>query len=83
MSKRAREAAIRREDAKLFPPGFWDLPAPTPRETARADALAMRRRAATLRELAGRGMCVRKYAREATMLEAEADRLEVGDGLTT
>ncbi len=36
----------------------------------------LRREAATLRDLAARGMCIRKYPKLATAMEAEADRLE-------
>jgi len=32
MSKRAREAALKREATRLFPPGYWDKPVPTERE---------------------------------------------------
>jgi hypothetical protein len=50
------------------------LPSWAPPQPTRAESL--RRQAAELRVLASRGMCVRKYPRLATAMEAEADRLE-------
>lgn len=38
--------------------------------------VSLRREAATLRDLAARGMCVRKYPKLAAQMEAHADRLE-------
>jgi hypothetical protein len=36
MSKRAREAALKREAGRLFPPGYWDKPKPTREDEIRA-----------------------------------------------
>src|SRR5712692_8641170 len=70
MSKRARAAAISRLGAALFPPGIWpSAPALTSRRTQ------LLRQAAELRELAGRGMKPRAYARAAAQLEQEAATL--------
>ena len=77
-SKRARDAAMKREAAKLFPPGFWDKPVPTPEEQAKNKADGLRRTAKTLRDLAARGMCSRKYIREAARLEEQADSILKG-----
>lgn len=77
-SKRARDAAMKREAAKLFPPGFWDRPAPTLEEQTKNKADELRRTAKTLRELAARGMCSRKYTREAAKLEEQANSLLKG-----
>ncbi len=77
-SKRARDAAMKREAAKLFPPGFWDKPTPTPEELAKQKADMLLRTAKTLRDLAARGMCSRKYAREAAKLEEQANSLLKG-----
>lgn len=74
-SKRARDAAMKREAAKLFPPGFFDKPTPTPEEQARQKADGLRLAAKTLRELAARGMNRHRYTHEAAKLEAEADAL--------
>ena len=71
-SKRARKAALDREASRLFPPGFCTKGDPV--EAPRSAVL--RRQAATLRELAARGMCPRKYAAEAQRLEAEAAALD-------
>lgn len=73
-SKRARAAAEKREAARLFPPGYWDTPAPT--AEAKQQAERLRRTAQTLRDLAARGMKRRKYTAEASKLEAEANQLE-------
>jgi len=66
-SKRARMAALRREAARLFPPGYWDdlrsVPQPSEEERARSQA-------ARLREMADRGMSPRKFRREAAAIEA-------------
>lgn len=75
-SKRTRKAAMDREAARLFPPGFWDTPEPTEEEKRAAKVLSLRRHAATLRGLAERGMCRRKFTKEADAAEAEADALE-------
>lgn len=78
-SKRARNAAMKREAAKLFPPGFWDKPTPTPEEQAKKKAENLRHTAQILRDLAERGMNTRKYAREAAKLDAQADALMAND----
>lgn len=75
VSKRAREAALKREHDRLFPTGYWDRPEPTEAEKAAAQRKNLLRRAATLRELAERGMSPRKYTRAADRLEAEARTL--------
>jgi hypothetical protein len=75
VSKRARAAALVREHAKLFPPGYWDEPGPTEQEKREAKALTLQRSAANLRDLAARGMSPRKFTRAAEALEAEAARL--------
>lgn len=72
MSKRARKSATEREAARLFPPGYWDMPTPS------ADALTQQAResklraAKNLRDLAARGMSPRKFIRAAEKLEKEA-----------
>lgn len=66
MSARARKAAIAREAIRLFPPGTF------PPAAAQDKALALRRHAVTLRELASRGMSPRKHLAAAARLEAEA-----------
>lgn len=75
MSKRAREAAIKREAERLFPKGFFDAPKKTEQEIAKDKAETLRRAAANLRDLAKRGMQTRKFTREAEQLEKEADGL--------
>lgn len=75
VSKRARKAWQDREAARLFPPGTF--PAPTPPQPAPAERLRLN--AARLRDLAGRGMSPRKFAREAARLEAEAAALEASE----
>ena len=77
-SNRARDAAMKREAAKLFPPGFWDKPAPTPEELAKQKADMLLRTAKTLRDLAARGMNSRKYTREAAKLEEQANSILKG-----
>ena len=73
-SKRAREAALQREGARLFPPGTSpELEEPTPAE----QAATLLRAAANLRALAAQGMHKRLYPREAARLEAMAARLAV------
>ncbi len=69
MSKRARRDAERRLSLKLFGPNGLQRE-PTPQPTKRERLLAQ---AKQLRELAERGMSVRKFTREAERLEAEAD----------
>ena len=64
MSKRARQAAMKRECARLFPPGYWE------REPVKLDECARDlNQALRLRELAMRGMNTRKYLTEAERLE--------------
>jgi len=77
ISKRARKAAFDREVARLFPEGFNAMCAPKPLPKL-GEREALLQQAARLRGLADRGMCVRKYRREADRLEAEAARLEDG-----
>jgi hypothetical protein len=77
VSKAARNAAFKREAARLFPEGFWDPPEKTAAEQAREKAESLRRSAANLRQLAARGMSTKKFTREATRMEAEAAALEV------
>lgn len=74
-SKRARAAWLKREAARLFPPGTFVTATPQP-----APADQLRLNAARLRDLAGRGMSPRKFAREAARLEAEAAALEEKGG---
>jgi len=71
ISKRAREAVLKRMHEELFPEG--GLPHPTAKQPAYKQTLL--RKAKQLRELAARGMSPRKYAREAARLEAEAAKL--------
>lgn len=75
-SKRAREAALKREHDRLFPAGYWDAPEKPPEMIAAEKAATLRRSAANLRELAERGMSTRKFLREAAQLEAQAAELE-------
>ena len=70
VSRRAREAAIKREHDRLFPPSYWDTE--TPGETPEGRRERLLRLATMLRNLAERGMCTRKYMREAAKLEKEA-----------
>jgi len=75
-SKRTRAAMLKREAARLFPPGFWEKLQPTDQEKREQQIASLRHRAKELRVLASRGMCTRKYRREADKLELEADALE-------
>jgi hypothetical protein len=75
MSKAARRAAEKREAARLFPPGFWDKPQPTPEEQLKAKVDGRRLAAKTLRDLAARGMNRHRYTHEAAKLDAQADAL--------
>ena len=78
VSKRAREAAMKREAARLFPPGYWDRPEPTPEQIAterEAKRSQMLDYAKFLRHLADGGMRPRVHRREATRLEREAVEL--------
>ena len=72
MSKRARSAAMKREAARLFPPGYWDPPPQSAGDKAAAQAAVLLRTAAQLRELAARGMQPRKYVKAAERLERQA-----------
>lgn len=74
-SKRARKAALEREAARLFPPGYFDPPELTEAEHNARRAEALLRSAATLRDLAERGMKPRAHRKHAARLEAEAERL--------
>ena len=75
-SKRARKAALEREASRLFPPGYWDFMKPKP-----ADSIESKRRAAaTLRDLATRGMSARSFIRQADRLEREAADMEKAKG---
>jgi hypothetical protein len=78
MSKRAKDAAVRRLGVALFGPGgltVEDLQGgTTPQPTKRESLLS---HAALLRELAARGMSTGRYSREADRLEAQAAALGV------
>jgi hypothetical protein len=78
MSKSARNAALKREAARLFPPGFWDKPQTTPEEQLKAKIDGIRLAAKTLRDLAARGMNRHRYTYEAAKLEAQADSMSKG-----
>lgn len=77
-SKRARAAALKREAARLFPPGIWDRDPLTPAQILEKRIVVLRRRAASLFDLAARGMRTKRYRREADALVAEAERLAAG-----
>jgi hypothetical protein len=70
----AREAALKREHDRLFPPGYWDEPEKTEAEIVAGKIEQMRRQIERLRDLADRGMNVRKYRREADKLEAQIEK---------
>jgi hypothetical protein len=75
MSKRARAAASRRIAVALFGPGGGtraDIMGTTPQPSAREQLL---QHAARLRDLAARGMSVRRFTREAAAAEARARAL--------
>lgn len=76
MSQRAREAATAREAARLFPPGTLTPPPVTEAEARAAEMATLRRSAATLRDLAARGMSRVRFTREAAKLEEQANALE-------
>lgn len=78
VSKRARKAWMDVQAARLFPPGYWDEPIQTPAEANAAKALRLRRSAATLREMADRGMSQARFRKQADALDAQADVLEGG-----
>lgn len=76
MSKRARRAAEKRLELALFGPGgLREAIRPRPL-SATPPAELMRRQAKRLRDLAARGMSVRKFTKEADRLEREAEGLE-------
>ena len=75
MSKRARDAAMKREAARLF--AGVDLRPKTPQPT---EAQKLRWHARELRALADRGMSTRRFNRIAAEKEAQADVLEEKDG---
>jgi hypothetical protein len=82
MSKAARAAAMKRETARLFPPGFWDKPQPTQEEQLKQKVAGIRLAAKTLRDLAARGMNRHRYTHEAAKLEAKADELLANNDLS-
>jgi hypothetical protein len=75
MSKAAREAAMKREASRLFPPGFWDKPQESEDGKKKKQAERLIRTAQTLRDLAARGMRTRSYLQEADKLDARAAAL--------
>jgi hypothetical protein len=78
MSARARKRALNAEGARLFPRGFWEQDQ-TEAERKEADIERLRRSAQSLRELADRGMSVRRFRRDAAKLDATADALQRAD----
>lgn len=76
VSQRARKAALERTRTELFPPGFWDAPERTPQQLATERAVALRRAATNLRDLAQRGMSPKRHLRAAIALETEACKLD-------
>jgi hypothetical protein len=77
-SKRARNAAMTREAARLFPPGYWDEPIPTEEEKRVKKIASLRAQAAACRTWASQGIQPRKLLKQATQYEAEAIELETG-----
>lgn len=75
VSARARRAALRREHARLFPPGYWALREVSAPDQLRRLADAADRTAAQLRDLAARGQKPRAYPKKAAELEAQAAKL--------
>jgi hypothetical protein len=73
VSKRAREATLKREAEILFPPGYWAAPEKTTEEIAQENIDRLLRAARNLRNLAARGMSPKKHLEAAEKLEAEAD----------
>lgn len=73
MSKRAREAAQKRLGEALFGKGGL-IPYALPPQPSKATR--MREQAARLRDLASRGMSVRRFTKESARLEIEADELD-------
>jgi hypothetical protein len=78
VSKRAREAALKREAWNLFPPGYWDSPEKTAEEIAQENIDRLLRAAHNLRGLAARGMSPKKHLKAAEEMEAEADLVRRG-----
>ncbi len=78
MSKRAKDEASRRLGIALFGHNCTreDIMGSVPQPSAREKLL---RHAKTLRDLANRGMCVRKYNRLADEAEAQAALLPQGE----
>ena len=76
ISKAARARALQRETERLFPPGFWDEPAPTDAQARSRRVAQLRQKADELEELANRGMSPRKYRSAAGMARTEAAALE-------
>ena len=66
---------MEREARRLFPPGYFDSPDPTPEQRIEQERTSKRMAAKNLRDLAARGMSPRKFTREAERLEREADEL--------
>ena len=75
VSRRAREAALKREADILFPPGYWAAPEKTTEEISQENIDRLLRAAHNLRNLAARGMSPRKHLKAAEEMEAEADRI--------
>ena len=65
---------MKREAARLFPPEIF-ANTETPEERTEKQRAALLQTAQNLRELADRGMSVRKYRREADRIEKEARAL--------
>ena len=78
MSKRAKAAAEKRFRKMLFGPEGLPWPGSPDRLKHKQDSrcVVLLRRAWELRELAARGMCTRKYTKEAARLEAKAAKLQ-------
>jgi hypothetical protein len=79
MSRRAREDALKREGERLFPGNEYGpgLKGKVSEEEKRISKIAsLRHHAATLRDLADRGMSPRKYRKEADKIEMQADEME-------
>lgn len=75
VSKRARNAALKREGERLFPPGYFSVEVDPVKQ--RIDRItALERYAKELRDLADRGMSPRKLRAEAQRMEAEAYELK-------
>jgi len=81
VSKRAREAALKRECERLFPPGFWDLPEKSEEQKRREKIESLRRNAERLLHLASGGMRPRKYKKEAERLLEQARIMEASNDL--